>query len=564
MPTPPPLRFPGGLRPIAFLRQRAVDLKVDAALEEPLVVLLIARPPNIAQQTRGLARQIVNERPLTRLGELIDAEMDGASDLERALSKFGDWRQLEQSCRAYFTWISHSPYYTHPEAQRASPPPLSRTALNEWALAHGAAQFLQHNYVTLADVAEPSLLAALQTRRGEPPVVGDLAAPSPGDRARHPKLAEVARAWLWSRAIIERRASEHHRLRAQVWESPPRHPALQGLAAKVARLAQDIRSTLHPTATPSSSEGTLLLRDLKAVWSPRSRPSHPVTVELDGPADAALSVHCPCQSAFAATCPDRLAALEALLDLLHSDTEQAEALARELATPAWAKALRDLDQALAVRKRPQRLDTEQRRLAFRISIGAGSIVLVPFIQRILKKGGWSTGTRMSYYDSLESFEFPHKRAVLGLIQRRGSYYSHGYFRAPAEADEGSSFDALELLSGYPHLYLADDPHSPVVVRRGKAGLAVSREADGTFSLKPTVDGDLELGARLLDLAGKRRRQAVADRKNHACVLVELSAELEAILAAIARRKATFPAEAMGELMRRLEPLDKVAPVALAP
>ncbi len=125
-------------------------------------------------------------------------------------------------------------------------------------------------------------------------------------------------------------------------------------------------------------------------------------------------------------------------------------------------------------------------------------------------------------------------------------------------------DALELLAGYPHLFFADDPSAPVTVRRGAAGLAVHRESDGTFRLAPTVDGDLALGAHLLERAGSGHRQAIADRARHECLLVELSSELEAVIAALARRQAAFPAEAMGELMRRLEPLERLSPVALAP
>jgi hypothetical protein len=152
-------------------------------------------------------------------------------------------------------------------ARRRSRAPRSTSGPGSWR-----AQFLQHNYVTLADVAEPSC-SPLSRRAG--------ASRQLSVTWRHLRL-EIEHAirssprWL-GHAVVTRdyratgeRASPPS---AQVWESPPRHPALQGLPPR-SPLAQDIRSTLHPTATPSSSEGTLLLRDLKAVWSPRSRPSH--------------------------------------------------------------------------------------------------------------------------------------------------------------------------------------------------------------------------------------------------------------------------------------------------
>lgn len=553
-----PNRIPEGLRPIAFLRQSAVERGVAAALDEPLGMALLANPRNVVHSVRQLFREIVAVRPEALLGELIDSQANGRGDVEQACSRFGDWSQLARSCQAYFESLSRWLYYTHPEAQRATPPPALRAEVGDWARAHAVEPLPNEPFYALADFGPPQILSSLitNTHKGRLLTVADLAWPSPGGPARDPRLAQVTRTWLWSQAILARRVAEQWRLRVLAWAQPPRHLALTDLAARVAMRGQEVLAQLAQSPQPTwrSDEGALHIAELTAYWRFSHRETE-VLIQLDAPPGVPLPVHCGCGAP--EFCLHRLSALEALLDLLHSDSVEAAALARELTTPAWAKTLRDLDQALVQRARSPGIGAEESRLAFKIAVGAGVAWVEPVLQRALKRGGWSSGQRLGYRGSLDSFAIPHKSAVLALLQRR---VGSGAF----QLDGAASFDALELLSGYPHLYLAEDLLAPVTVRRGAAALAVHRESDGTFRIAPTVDGDLALGAQLLERAGSGRHQAIADTAKHACLLVELSSEMEAVIAALARRKAAFPAEAMGELMRRLEPLEKVSPVALAP
>ncbi len=366
-----PTKLPEGLRPIAFLRQSAAEREVAAALHEPLGLALLSNSSCFTHSVRKLFTQIVAARPEALLGELIDAQANGASDVEQACSKFGDWTQLDRSFRAYFESLSRWLYYTHPEARHATPPPASRAELGDWARAHAVEPLSQQPFPALADLASPQLLAPLNRPRGAVPTVADLAWPSAGDAARDPRLAQVARAWLWSHAVLARRAAEQRRLRALAWAQPPRHLALKDLAVRVGKRAQEALAQRAERPAPPwhSDEGALRIVDQKALWSPRYRETE-VTVELDAPPGMPVPVHCKCGAPD--PCLHQLSALEALLDLLYSDSGEAAALARELSTPAWARTLRDLDEAMAPRARSPGVRVEEGRLAFKITVGAGT------------------------------------------------------------------------------------------------------------------------------------------------------------------------------------------------
>jgi len=253
---------------------------------------------------------------------------------------------------------------------------------------------------------------------------------------------------------------------------------------------------------------------------------------------------------FALLGPGRRSPWESLLDRLD------EALAR----------LPDPDAEIEGVEPPENEADEPERLAWRVKLGgegAHQIEVVPVVQRVRKRGGFSTGAAVPLIDLAERPELLETTQddrigglVAALIREHGYTFRYTPLQLPA-------MQLLEMLIGHPRVAEADTGR-PLTVEHGAIGVAVVRLPDGRLKVTPAVDGkplDIAAGARIVvDALGVAVRRENEDR-----VLFSPCGEPVArLLRALGTIDPVLPSEAAGALLGRLARVERVLPVSLPP
>ncbi|MBI5544834.1 MAG: hypothetical protein HY901_13170, partial [Deltaproteobacteria bacterium] len=553
-------------------------------MDEPLAAFPMTEAPQVSWHARHALSEVVAELPGFTLRQLLESPANEEPAALRSCFVGGQRTSIERSLRAYLRALSKSPYYSRLDAHRAEPPPEDPTHLRQWALALGIERALTLPLLdtpyskpssTVAQVlyrkARNLQLGAAASKPFGVGVPNDLSAPA------REQLRAHARACLLARAIIALRAAASERLRQEARSAPPANPLLAPLARA---LSEQLQAGHRELSLPGGWDlrGKFTLDDdaLRLSW--RATGSFWVLFQLDGWRHGPVPITCECGSS--TLCAHRLRAMDATLDMLYEPTgAMAARLAKALATPAWSKVLRSLDAALGPEHGTPGAAVPGKELQVSWRLAASpDLRLTPFVHARLKTGAWSAGTRAPLNSLPEAeLDLPNTRAILALLsahQRYGHASEYDYDPYDYADDEflaledGDSrffvFQALGLLAGHPRVVHADDPSTTLQVVHGKAELALTRGEEQTWVLGLHVDGDAELGAKLVALGADSRYHALVDPERRALILLELSPTLECVVKVLRQRKAAFPPEALEELFRRISRLGPSNPLHLPP
>ncbi|WP_437719411.1 DEAD/DEAH box helicase [Sorangium sp. So ce448] len=265
-------------------------------------------------------------------------------------------------------------------------------------------------------------------------------------------------------------------------------------------------------------------------------------------APGALRAECDCG---AAGCVHVLAAIDAALLWLRQPPSEAffQAL-DELGRPAWERALLALDRALD--EGPGARGGVE--LSFRLDVvEAAGVVVAPWIHRLGKKAQRGAGARLG-----------KKR----LLLEHGGKLSPEDARIASLLPEGNAFASralLEALIGHPRLFLDEAPDVAVRIERAPVGV-VAEERHGAVRVSAGVEGTA-LPPALLDRARRARPEEVLflwdwDKGARRLTLLDVKAEIRALLDVLAREGDVFPPESHGALLAALSRWALRVPVAM--
>ncbi len=367
----------------------------------------------------------------------------------------------------------------------------------------------------------------------------------PGADAVPEEIQEAAVEWLDERAKRVARALLDERA-ALEGRAPPEEAPLRALWERVTEARRVLREQVLPIPSDEAERIVLLRSEDPPTWAVRDswlrvcdRGGASIAgVRLQAGADEPLLT---CNCGGEARCALGLTALDSLHDALGRPGHPERAWLREvLGTPAWRRALADLD-ALLVTEEPDdgvpgwRVDPDRAEVT-------------PLWCRPKKRGeGWKL-TKVTLDELVQAparWSSPADRDVRDLLL----------------ADrEGVAFAAmLSRLVGHPRVFLGSER---VPVRRSPIG------ADWN----PTDDGGVRVGLRvgerpieaeeLADLLGDDGWYVLHDDDGFDVFASDRATA--AFVHALARRGQVFPAEAAEALLARLEPLSRVIPARVAP
>ena len=403
--------------------------------------------------------------------------------------------------------------------------------------------------------------------------------------ARHQTVLDV----LASGQLLPFRPSGHAPLREAAWaflkreaesvreaiaaeaspRTPPAHPALAPLAARLVELREGLRGK---RAMPRSAARILgqelrLHCDARAITYRESRKvrseesygavNPTVTMKLLGYRQEPLTF--PTCSCGGEACTHALAAIDAALSSMSdpASAEQWTELVRALDEPEWARALRAFDLAAASRRR--RLSRAGDFLvSFRIEEGYGDrLSVVPYVHKLRKRQGFSAGTRAHarYLADRASAIAPEDRPALEFM---------GYLSPYGPVSSAAQADVLDRLVGHPRVFFEDDLGAPVSVREAAIGLAL-RETGGMLEVTAAIASeriDVKEALRIIGTAGPAGRFARIERKKRLCHVVRMPAaeDAKAVMSALVAHGHLFPAEAETGLLERLGALEEMLPV----
>ncbi len=494
--------------------------------------------------------------------------MDAASILER----------FEQ-------WARHR----GPLPTEIPPPPEEWSALRRWAIEHGVldhlddpASQLEPKMVGLLDGAlrgysgldetldrkareETLTLADLFKLVVVPSVVTDgrsAISLALGRRARTTALKRVAVehlheiAWTRAAALASREALS---ARAE----PPAQPALRQLFQRL----DAARDKLGAGVTRRSlgaywplplelREGPLRLAytELEGVDRGRSRVSVELLVDEDP-----IVPRCTCPRGAGTICDHQLAALDAAMDLLRDPRSPVRPrLAEVMGTPPWSRFLAAFGQALAV-VAPGEAPAESR-LIFRLNTRFNPPKVELAIQKIGKRGGWSSGKQVTIADLATRRDLrkdPRDTRALAALSDGSEGYTPSY---SARARE-QAFRVLSALIGHPRVFFEGQVDVPVKVLRVRLRLIFETSTDGVVPVLALGDRRV-LPGEALAAAERGERVILVDEARAQILLATLDERERALLTALDRHPASFPTESHDALLRQLEPLQGVLPIDL--
>ncbi|MFN7147156.1 MAG: hypothetical protein ACK4YP_25535, partial [Myxococcota bacterium] len=323
---------------------------------------------------------------------------------------------------------------------------------------------------------------------------------------------------------------------------PPAGPALHALWDRVTEARDALRATVMPVPNDESGRARLTAGEDQPTWWMadgwrricEARTGAEAGVRLQaGPGEPLVACSC------GTPCALQVVALDTLLHALgHPEHPQHAWLATTLGTPAWQRAVADLDALLAEDAVP-----EEAVAGWRIDPERKSVT--PMTCRPKRRGeGWKV-TKMPIEEMIarpERFVLPADREIRDLLMTGGGYLT-----------------ILVRLAGHPRVFVGNDP---VVVRRVTVGM------DWT----PTDEGGVRIGLRLGERPVEARVLAgVATRPGWAILdedgvidVFQVDARLVRLVESLDARGGRFPAEATDAVLARLAALSRVVPARVAP
>jgi superfamily II DNA or RNA helicase len=444
-------------------------------------------------------------------------------------------------------------------------PPADETALRSWATAHGVLDRLDDPAIVLSHRVRVDLRFLAQ-RPGGMPTVGELASiPERSSKRAHVGvggntiLVEAARAYLHDVArAIKAAAAAKQALDARA--KPPEEPPLRALLTRleVARAEMSERVARRPIGLYSPRPVELREAPLRLTYQESAYFNYgPGIVRVDMPVEEdPLRPGCTCAEGVDA-CQHMLTALDNAVDVLRDPQHPLRRkLVQELATPGWERFLRafgeGLGRAVGSEAEP---DT---RIAFKIEDRAGTPSVEVVVQKVLKRGGWSAGTRLPNSGLLEEAKRPRDprdapvlAALTDGFEETGGFGYHSPSRA-------RMFRVLSALVDHPRAFVAG---RPARVAHARLRLVLEPAGDG-------VEAALALGPRRFRAAEIRAAAQggehiiAIDGASATVTLGKLDERARALVAALERHPTRFPPESHDELLRHLQRLQESVEIEL--
>ncbi|MHB1844346.1 MAG: SNF2-related protein [Deltaproteobacteria bacterium] len=283
------------------------------------------------------------------------------------------------------------------------------------------------------------------------------------------------------------------------------------------------------------------VEDANALWYPPQR------VELRLGGSAPVSVRCRCWAE--GGCDHRLAAVRHLLDVVHGpESALRNEMAAAAARPDWERFLRSVGE-LPATPTPE---APKVRLAFRVTAAEGKATVEQIVQRRVKSGAWSKGSKVRI-DRMEEELDPSPSELRSILLLQSLRYDGG-------SQAGTrSFALLESLVGHPVVLLEGGPREPLPVRRTPVTLGFLPSGDDWLP-QLTAEGEplpVEILQRLAIEGQAVWGAATAIR------LLEIGPELRRIASSLVRYEGvSVPAEGAKALVSKLAPLGERAPLDL--
>ncbi|SET71775.1 DEAD/DEAH box helicase [Stigmatella erecta] len=387
-------------------------------------------------------------------------------------------------------------------------------------------------------------------------------------------LVEAAWKWLDLEARRVRLGLEHEREQAGAPPPPLTDARLEPwrhvLVQERARVrAQAVPRLLTGPSTVTVHERPLRLyveeprRTPETSWSsmgfvPKMRVSVDPRALLEG--RAGLSCWCTPHQA-AACCVHALSALDALLESL-SDPEAVARNAR-LAELLFVEPSRQLLGAIEKVSAAPSFETagQTHRVVFRLEgLEQRAPRLQPYLQRRLKKGGFSSGAAVKWAEA------PEVRAALSSPEEGEALDLCGVLSQLPRFTEGYALllRAIRLLASSAHLFLPPRLDAPVQVREASLGFTFAEAGEG-LSVHPALEGAVLNAQDLVPPPAGHEGQwpwMLAEPVVPRLTLVSIPPGAQGLLATLREYGTRLPPQARPELLRHLSRFEAAFPVSL--
>ncbi|HET9988880.1 MAG TPA: SNF2-related protein, partial [Kofleriaceae bacterium] len=365
-----------------------------------------------------------------------------------------------------------------------------------------------------------------------------------------------------------------------VEERTPRAPSDAALApawAKLIELRAQLRTGAMPRGKTSRGGGTWKFeRDGATIEWHEATPVRGINY-LVMPVIARLAfrhgadITCTCKRE---PCTHAIALVDATLERFADPARIAEMrpIAEELVRPPWQRALAELDFAEPGTKPRTAIE-----LWWQIEHELRTYTIAPVVKRQLKKGGTSSGTRVSlqrllaeHGTSLDERDRAVVEALDGWHPGYSTSYPYKAFAAlvehPRVLFEDEQVALVRRALGFTAVDVAP-PSATWSLPKGQSSRIETPAPSGNLRLEPAVDGarfSPRLLAPLLQTFAAGEPLIVIEPEHHRVLLIDVSDEARKLWHAIAKHGDTFPPESHAMLMERLARIEGKVPIAVAP
>ena len=357
----------------------------------------------------------------------------------------------------------------------------------------------------------------------------------------------------------------------------PSDEALSPLWARLGELRAELRSGAMPRGRASRSGGTWKFeRDAATIEWHEATPVRginylvmPVIARLAFRQRAELTCTCKREP-----CTHAIALIDATLDRLADPNRTGEMvpIADELMRPPWERALAELNF-----DEPGAKPRTAVELWWQVEHELRTYTIAPIVKRQLKKGGTSSGTRITlqrllaeHGNSLDERDRSIVEALDGWHAGYSTSYPYKAFAAlvdhPRVMFEGEQIALVRRALGFTAVEVTP-PTATWALPKGQSSRIETPPPPSNLRLEPTVDGarfSPRLLVPLLQTFAAGEPMIVIEAEHHRVLLIDVSDEARKLWHAIEKHGDTFPPEAHAVLFERLARVDSKLPIAVAP
>ncbi len=344
----------------------------------------------------------------------------------------------------------------------------------------------------------------------------------------------------------------------------PSDPIVARLWTQLAAARLAIRAHAFPRSRQARATGAWSF-DAAAravVWKERDRVfrTHPdygtaaVTTRLSFSGAGEPRHECTC-GARDGRCTHSLALIDASRDVLADParTSEAQTVAEELLRPGWARALEELDRFDATAAKP-RAAIE---VWWHIEHLLGSWTLSPTVKKQTRRGGMSSGARMSAGRLLDEHREVLSEQDLRIAENAASW-------APTSRAAGTyAVRAFVAAVGHPRI-LADD--QPIKLARVPLGFTAHASGDHIL-LEPSLGGERfspKLLGALLPTFAPSEPLLIIEPERERCLLIDLNDDARQLWSVLEKHGDVFPPESHAPLLERLARMESRLPLVVPP